>query len=207
MRCAPHRCRRAFHSCIHLDDLHSCLDDLHQFHKQLTCQLRTSLITKRTAKLLFLLFTRPGVIRLGWILVHNSTIVCLANCDLLRVRLATVQLTPAQSVQLTPPRHWFSCELLPGVMIGEQPNFLPIILHHFVIRMKHSRLTYPKCSWRQMNTYLVSEISLFDFKTMKFAALFFYVKNLKVAYVKVAVISVLNDRWHHGSGSHLRVTL
>ena len=58
-----------------------------------------------------------------------------------------------------------------------------------------------------MNTYLVSEISLFDFKTMKFAALFFYVKNLKVAYVKVAVISVLNDRWHHGSGSHLRVTL
>ena len=61
----------------------------------------------------------------------------------------------------------------------------------------HSNETI-KIDISQIDAYLVSEISLFDFKTIKFAALFFFLffKNLRFAYVKVAVIPVLKDRWH-----------
>ena len=94
------------------------------------------------------------------------------------VRWATTQLTPAHSVQLTPPPPFcFWCEFLPGVKIGEESNSHPIILHQFVIRMKQSRLTYPKCSWRQMDTYLVSEISRFDLNIDKICSTFFYLKT------------------------------
>ena len=112
------------------------------------------------------------------------------------VRWATTQLTPAHSVQLTPPPPFcFWCEFLPGVKIGEESNSHPIILHQFVIRMNQS-MTYPKCSWRQMDTHLASEISLLTWKRLNSRHFYLYVKTHQVAYVKVAVIPVLNDRWH-----------